>query len=82
MSTQTISGLISGFPHYSIAGDTVEFSAPTGCVLEKSHDLASWNDVSETSPFMHSGTPAHYRITRKTDDGLPVVVTINIDRKY
>ena len=74
----TMDRVIVGVPMYALDGDEVSYTAPAGCALRKSVDFVTWRDVSEPSPFVHSGHPTHYRIDCDTYEGTPKIATLTI----
>lgn len=78
MTTGTLIAVGAGHPEYATDGATVTYSAPAGCVLRRSADLQTWQDVTTPSPFVHTGEPAHYRIDCDTYAGTPITATLAI----
>jgi hypothetical protein len=66
-----------GSPAPASAGQTVSATIPAGCVLRRSTDLQTWDDVATAVPFTHTGADAHYRIDCVTYTA-PVTATLSI----
>lgn len=77
--TKTFTSTGQTMPDYARPGATVTYSAPDGCVLRRSADMQAWQDVATPSPFVHDGSPAHYRIDCDTYEGTPKVATLEIE---
>ena len=75
----TITTVARGLPLVAQDGDTVSFSLPAGFALRRirNGDTAT---VTQSSPFVHSGGEATYRIDRLTTDGQPAEAVLDIVR--
>lgn len=78
-----ITNILHGLWQYSIPrpaadGQTVTYSAPTGCALCVQYGGAGeWVVVNTPSGFTHSGGPAVYKVVGTTDAAS--VVTLSVD---
>lgn len=76
--TKTFTATGESMPDFARDGMSVSYTTPAGCVLRRSADMQSWQDVHTPSPFVHTGLPAHYRIDCDTYDGTPITATLEI----
>lgn len=54
-------GVGPDIPHDLVAGDTITFELAPGVIIER-HTNDVWAEVSLTSPHVHTGAPAAYRL--------------------
>jgi len=78
MTTGIMVAIGPGHIAHAVSGAVVNYASPSGCKIKVSYDLQSWEDVVRTSPFIHTGPAAHYRIDYEQYDGTNKVVTLTI----
>ncbi len=67
----------TGIPEYAEDGQTVTYSAPSGCVLSRKFDGADERQVITTpSPFVHTGPRAVYNVIGTTEAQSTVMLRI------
>ncbi len=69
MTTSILHGLWqTGIPELVENGQSVTYSAPTGCILtRKVEGSDEWQTVTEPSPVVHSGARAVYQVVGTTE---------------
>lgn len=75
----TITTVAQGLPLIAQDGDTVTFSLPAGFVLRRIRNGATAT-VTQSSPIVHSGGEAVYRVDRIETDGQPREAVLDIVR--
>ncbi len=78
MTTCILQGIWqTGIPEYAVDGQTVTYSAPTGCVLSrKFDDSEDWQVITTPSPFIHTGPRAVYNVIGTTEAQSTVMLRI------
>jgi len=75
----TITTVAHGMPMGAQDGDVVTFSLPEGFALRRIRDGVT-ETITASSPVVHSGGDAAYRIDRIATDGVPAEAELDVSR--